>query len=122
MGEGSPDKSEDRTDLAEDRTLLANERTFSGWVRTSMAAIGVGVGFHVLFQKVEPGWVAKGIASVFILLGIILVVIAERRAFEVKHRLRSHSVEPLKSLNLKLVMYGVSLGGVSLIAAIWWLV
>jgi len=113
------DKPEDRTQLAEDRTLLANERTFSGWVRTSMAAIGVGVGFHVLFQKVEPSWVPKGIATIFILLGLFLIVIAERRAFQVKQRLHSHSVETLESLNLKVVMYGVCFGGLSLIGAIW---
>ena len=51
--------AEDRTDLAEDRTLLANERTFSGWARTAMASIGIGIGFNALFAKVEPSWVAK---------------------------------------------------------------
>ena len=72
--------AENRTDLAEDRTLLANERTFSGWARTAMASIGVGLGFNALFKAVHPTWFAKGIASVFILLGIFLIVAAERRA------------------------------------------
>jgi uncharacterized membrane protein YidH (DUF202 family) len=52
MADEGSETAQDRTQFAEDRTLLANERTFSGWARTSMAAIGLGLGFHVLFQKI----------------------------------------------------------------------
>ncbi|MBB3991179.1 DUF202 domain-containing protein [Croceicoccus naphthovorans] len=45
------DHAERKTDLAEDRTLLANERTFAGWVRTGLASVGIGLGFHALFEK-----------------------------------------------------------------------
>ena len=62
------DLAEDRTDLAEDRTLLANERTFSGWARTALATVGIGLGFHVLFEALEPAWVAKAIATLFVAL------------------------------------------------------
>ena len=122
MSEDLDDTAENRTELAEDRTLLANERTFGGWVRTAMAAIGVGVGFHVLFQKIEPSWIPKSISTIFILMAIYLIVLAEKRAGQVKERLNSHSVEPLESLNLRVVLYGVIIGGVSLILTIWFLV
>ena len=46
--------AEDRTDWAEDRTAMANERTFAGWMRTALAAIGIGIGFNALFDKLEP--------------------------------------------------------------------
>lgn len=112
----------DRTDYAEDRTLLANERTFSGWARTSMAAIGIGLGFHVLFAKLEPPWVPKAIASLFILLGIFLIFAAERRAMILKKRLDSHAVRPLNSLNLRIIAFAISAGAAALIAAIWILI
>jgi putative membrane protein len=64
--------AEDRTDLAEDRTILANERTFAGWMRTGFAAVGVGLGFQALFNKMEPDWVPKGIATAFLLIAMIV--------------------------------------------------
>lgn len=76
MADHDPERgqlAEDRTDLAEDRTLFANERTFSGWARTAMASIGIGIGFHALFRPIEPTWVAKAIATLFFLLAVFLV-------------------------------------------------
>ncbi len=52
------EKDFSRTDLAEDRTILANERTFAGWMRTALACVAIGVGFHALFPKLEPAVVA----------------------------------------------------------------
>ena len=76
----APDPATQKTLLAEDRTLLANERTFAGWMRTGLAAIGVGVGFSALFQTIQPFWVPRSIASVFLLLGASIVFAAQRRA------------------------------------------
>jgi putative membrane protein len=111
--------AEERTEYAEDRTLLANERTFSGWARTSMAAIGIGLGFNALFRTLEPSWVPKAIATLFIGLGIFLILAAERRAHGVKRRLNAHSIETVQTLNLKTIAVAISGGGLSLIAAIW---
>ena len=72
--------AEDRTDWAEDRTAMANERTFAGWMRTAFAAIGIGIGFNALFDELEPVWVPKAVATMFILLGIALIYLAQRRA------------------------------------------
>lgn len=113
--------AEDRTDLAEDRTLLANERTFGGWARTAMAAIGIGVGFNALFAKVEPSWVAKAIATVFILLGIFLVIAAERRAAGIQDRLTAHQVTNVPRANFRVMSIAVTIGAAGLIVAIWWL-
>ena len=108
-----------RTDLAEDRTILANERTFAGWMRTSMAAIAIGVGFNALFAKLEPPWVPRLIATGFLLLAIAIIVLAERRAAAVMDRLSAHVVETAKTVNLKLLTIAVSLGAGALIVAIW---
>lgn len=61
LAEDRTDYAEDRTDWAEDRTAMANERTFAEWMRTAFAAIGIGIGFNALFDKLEPAWVPKAL-------------------------------------------------------------
>ncbi len=121
-GEKRSELAEARTDLAEDRTLLANERTFSGWARTSLATIGIGIGFNALFGTLQPAWVPKAIATLFILLGIWIIAIAERRARVITQRLSAHEISALKPLNLRVIAIIFSAGAASLIAAIWLLV
>lgn len=119
MDEGGKTHSPSRTDLAEDRTILANERTFAGWVRTALACVAIGVGFQALFQRMNPPWVPRAIATAFLLLGIVLVVLAERRAAAVMTRLSTHVVETAKAMNLRLFTAIIALGATALIAAIW---
>ena len=115
----SDSEPQDRTDLAEDRTLLANERTYAGWLRTGLAAVGIGVGFHVLFQRMEPLWVPKAIATLFLLMGLAVVIAAEWRARRVLDRLSAHQVTPPRTLNLSLITAATTVGALGLIAAIW---
>jgi len=121
MGD-EPDKNElaeDRTDLAEDRTVLANERTFAGWVRTGFGAVGIGLGFHVLFEAMQPAWVPKAIATAFLLIGIYIIMVAERRACRVVARMDAHKVSEMKPANLRVIMIVTVAATVALIAAIW---
>ncbi len=113
------DLAEDRTNLAEDRTLLANERTFSGWARTSLATIGIGLGFNALFGTLQPFWVPRAIATLFILLGILIIVMAERRACTVASRLTAHEVTMLPAMNLRLIAIVFTVGAVALIVGLW---
>ena len=125
MPEETPDRTQlaaDRTDLAEDRTALANERTFAGWARTAMAAIGIGLAFRALFGEMEPTWAPKALASLFILLGVFLIVMAERRACAISARISSHSVDALQPINVRVIAIGIGLGAVTLIGAIWLLI
>jgi putative membrane protein len=108
-----------RDDLAEDRTLLANERTFAGWLRTGLATVGIGVGFHVLFQRMEPSWLPRGIATIFLLIGVAVVVGAERRARAVRDRLDAHVVASARAMNLSVITYAMAAAMLALIAAIW---
>ena len=86
MAQDDPEPGEDvstrwaefRTDLAEDRTVQATERTFAGWMRTAFAALGVGIAFHVVFSDFDPPWLARAIATLFILVGITIAFTAER--------------------------------------------
>ena len=108
-----------RTELAEDRTILANERTFAGWMRTAMASVAIGVGFHALFPAMRPPWMPRAIATAFLLLAIIVIISAERRASAVMGRLSAHVVITAKPVNLRLFAAAISLASLALIAAIW---
>ncbi len=111
--------SKERTDFAEDRTVLANERTFASWFRTGFAAVGIGLGFQALFLRMEPAWVPRSIATVFLLLGIFLFFSAERRACKVQERLSAHQVQPERNRRLRLFAFAASAAVIALIAAMW---
>ena len=111
--------AEDRTDLAEDRTILANERTFAGWIRTGFAAVGIGLGFQVLFKAMQPAWVPKAIATAFLLTGAYVIVVAERRATAVMERFDKNEAAELRPINLKVVTWTAVAATISLVAAIW---
>ncbi len=117
--EDKQELAEDRTDLAEDRTVLANERTFAGWMRTGFAAVGIGLGFNALFNKMEPDWIPKAIATSFLLIAIVIFAAAERRACSVLSRLSVHKVETVRIRNLRLITGAIVLATASLIASIW---
>ena len=108
-----------RTDLAEDRTVLANERTFASWLRTGFAATGIGIGFHALFNRIEPPWVPRAIATAFFVVAIVIFVAAERRACSVMARLHQHQVESLGRDRMRLIVAISVLATVALLAAIW---
>jgi putative membrane protein len=111
--------SSSRDDLAEDRTILANERTFGSWMRTSLACVAIGVGFKGLFPTMEPAWVPRAIATGFLLLAVLVILAAQRRAAAVLARLQPHVVAAAKGINLRLFAWLVSVGAGALIIAIW---
>lgn len=121
MGMGCDDgePAVSRTDLAEDRTVLANERTFAGWMRTSLASVAIGVGFHALFPAMSPSWVPRAIATAFLLLAVAIIVMAERRAAAVMDRLSAHVVVTVRPMNLRTLAGAIAVGALTLICAIW---
>lgn len=119
MSDGKQDLAESRTDLAEDRTVLANERTFASWLRTGYAGIGIGLAFNALFGRVEPAWVAKLIATAFLLIAIMIFLAAERRACAVFSRLETHKVQAVKITNIRVVSFASVAATIALVAAIW---
>lgn len=114
--------AEDRTDLAEDRTILAHERSFAGWLRTGMAAVGIGLGFNALFGSLDPTWVPKAIATAFLLVAGYIFVSAERRARRIFDRLDSHAVSSLKPMRIRLLSWFLTLLSFALAWAIWLLI
>jgi putative membrane protein len=121
LAEERTDWAEKRTDWAEDRTIMANERTFAGWMRTGLAAVGIGLGFNALFGRLEPAWLPKALASMFILVAIAIFFAAQAKAAAVAQRLEQHKAEPMRGLALRLVAAGLTLASIGLMGAIWWL-
>lgn len=108
-----------RTDLAEDRNIMAMERTFAGWMRTAFAAIGIGLGFKAVFGAFDPPWLAKAIATVFILAGGWLAITAQRRACRTLERLDAHKFEAIPPPNFRALAYAVATGSLVLTAGLW---
>lgn len=120
-GDERQELAETRTKMAEDRTVLANERTFASWMRTGLASVGIGLGFHALFTAMEPWWVPRAIATAFFLVGIFVTFSAERRACSVVERLHAHRVETVGVARLRTISLVVSAAIGCLIAALWML-
>lgn len=118
MGQNA-ENSASRNDLAEDRTILANERTFAGWMRTAFGAIALGIGFNALFGEWQPSWLPRAVATGFLVLAMVVIVLAERRSAAVLERLTPHIVESSRPINLKLYVALTVAGSAMLIAAIW---
>lgn len=121
LAEDRTDLAENRTDWAEDRTLMANERTFAGWMRTGLAAVGIGLGFNALFGKLEPSYVPKAIATIFILIGIFIFFAAQRNGCAVQTRMQAHKAKPLDTINMRLIAAFMAIGSASLAAGIWFM-
>jgi len=115
----SNDLAAERTDLAEDRNIMAMERTFAGWMRTAFAAIGIGLAFRAVFGEFDPPWLARAIATAFILLGAVVSYTAERRACQTFERLTAHQLHAPKIPSIRWLGWGVTAGAVFLAAALW---
>ncbi|MAP15476.1 MAG: hypothetical protein CMH86_11570 [Oceanibulbus sp.] len=115
------DLAEDRTDWAEDRTILANERTFAGWMRTGMACVAVAIGLRAVFGEFEPTWVAKAVASVFILAALYVYWAAQVSAAKTQQRLSDHHANAQPNSRMKILAAILALASIGVGAILWML-
>lgn len=99
--------------------MLANERTFAGWLRTALAAIGIGVALNALFQELNPPWVPRALATLFVLIGDFIVFHAQRQACRTSSRLTAHEVRRMERINFRLIAGAVIAGSGALVAGLW---
>ena len=99
--------------------VLANERTLASWLRTGFAAIGIGLAFNALFERMEPAWLPKAIATAFLLIALVIFRSSERRACAVLDRLATHSVRAIRPSRVRLISWASLAATVALIGAIW---
>lgn len=114
--------AQDRTDFAEDRTVLAHERSFASWMRTGMASVGIGLGFNALFPTLNPTWVAKAIATLFLLIAVLIFLSAERRARTILGRIEAHQIAAIRPIRIRLLAWAFVVATFALTGALWWLV
>ncbi|WP_137680320.1 YidH family protein [Aurantiacibacter suaedae] len=119
QSDGKNELAEFRTNLAEDRSIMAMERTFAGWIRTAFAAIGIGIAFRALFGEFDPPWLARAIATAFILTGAWLALIAQHRACKTLERLDPHQLEHISPPNFRWLAWCVAAGAGLLVAGLW---
>ncbi|WP_338243759.1 YidH family protein [Aurantiacibacter hainanensis] len=117
--ESEDGESEKRTDLAEDRTAQATERTFFGALRTAFGAIGLAIAFHVFFGDFEPPWLARGIASAFLVLAAGIALMAGRRAGKSFENLSAHEVETVRKHWIGALSWSVAIASGILIVGLW---
>ncbi|MEQ6249153.1 DUF202 domain-containing protein [Sulfitobacter sp. HNIBRBA3233] len=117
-----PDSNElaqDRTDWAEDRTILANERTFAGWMRTGMAAVALAVGLRAVFGQFDPTWLAKAVATIFIVLSLFIFWAAERSAAQTLKRLSDNAANPQPMGRMRVISVILAVGAISVGGILW---
>ena len=77
-----------RTDLALHRNLLAMERTFAAWIRTGLAAVAAGLGIAGLLEDLGPPRIILTVATILVLVGSAIYVLALWRYVEGYRQLR----------------------------------
>jgi putative membrane protein len=91
----SDSDKDNRTKWSEDRTILANERTFSAWMGTGLGSVGIAIGLKAVFGATDPTWVAKAVASMFLLVAILIYWMACRQAKKTLERISENDAEAL---------------------------
>jgi len=109
----------ERTALAGDRTLLANERTLAAWWRTAMTALAAAVGFAKLFGGTGPSGLARGGATLLVLLALLVLVIAFRNFRRTSAGVESEYAAKVPSLALWLGTLVLAATALIVAAVIW---
>ena len=99
--------------------MLANERTFAGWMRTGMASLAIGIGMHAVFGSIEPTWVAKLAASVFVAISIGIFWLAARQSTKLLERLNAHAAEPVARDHMGQIATALAVGALAVAAVLW---
>ncbi|MGB1236129.1 MAG: YidH family protein [Planktomarina sp.] len=111
--------TEKRTNWAEDRTIMANERTFSSWMGTGLACIGVAIGLKAVFGDFDPTWVAKTVASLFVMIAVYIFYSAQRQARRTFDRLTETDAEALPSRDFQKLAVFMSVASIATGAVLW---
>lgn len=111
--------SEKRTRWSEDRTLMSNERTFNSWLGTGLGCVGVAIGMKAVFGAFEPTWAAKGAASIFLLIAILLFWSARNQACATRQRLDDKDAKIRSGNSFTLVAALMILGTLATGGILW---
>ncbi|WP_299286386.1 DUF202 domain-containing protein [uncultured Tateyamaria sp.] len=119
MADRSEDDAKTRTRWAEDRTLLAIERTFASWIGTGLGGVGIAIALKAVFGATDPTWVAKVVASLFLIIAIILYWTARKQACTSIVRLTENDVITQSPRNFTLIALALTVATVATGAVLW---
>lgn len=111
--------AEDRTDWAEDRTVLANERTFAGWMRTGLGSLGMAIALQAIFGAAEPTWIARSVASLFVLVALVIFYSAWRSSGKMLERLEAHTAQPASKTHMGVIAGIMAIATLAAGAILW---
>ncbi len=111
--------AETRTKWAEDRTVLANERTFSSWMGTGLGSVGIAIGLKAVFGATDPTWVAKAVASMFLLNALLIYWAARRQACKTLERLSQNDAEAQPTKAFTILAIVMSIATIATGAVLW---
>jgi putative membrane protein len=115
----STELADTRTAWAEDRTVLANERTFAGWMRTGMACIALALGLKAVFKDTSYPLVAKGVAEVFVLAGVLIFWAAVINCRKARKRIDDHDVEAQSHRHMTLLASILTIAAIATGVILW---
>lgn len=116
---GSNELADTRTAWAEDRTVLANERTFAGWMRTGMACIALALGLKAVFKDTTYPLIAKGVAEIFVLAGVLIFWAAVINCRKARRRMQDHDVEAQSHRYMTLLASVLTLAAIATGVILW---
>ena len=70
------DTAQERTEYALNRTYMAATRTYFAMLRTGLAIAGGGVLITSILAEGWPNWIIGLLASIFIIVGFLVMIIA----------------------------------------------
>lgn len=124
MEDSSPNSKASAIDDERVRDHLANERTYLAWLRTGVAAMGLGVVIAKLkyllgssYQESSGALHAASIGLLFALIGIATIVMAAFFFLETRKEIRSRTYSSKVQFALTLAAVMVGLG----LVIIWYL-
>ncbi|MEL6451701.1 MAG: DUF202 domain-containing protein [Pseudomonadota bacterium] len=119
MSDDAQNDPDNRTKWAEDRTVLAAERTFASWVGTGLGAVGIAIALKAVFGATDPTWVAKGVATLFLGIAIMLYWSAQRQACKTVQRLHGNDVDAQSSSGFTRLAIALSVATLATGAVLW---
>ena len=108
-----------KLDESAQKTLASMPENLKRPNGVALQVIGIGLAFRAVFGEFEPPWLARAIATLFIVAGAALAVAAQRRACRTMNRLESHQFAAASIPRFRLLAWAVVFGSAMLVAGLW---
>ena len=86
---------------------------------TGLACVGVAIGLHAVFGSTDPKWLAKLVASVFLVTALAIFWAAVRQACKTYTRLNDSEVEVQGAQVFKRIGVMMSIGTLGVGIVLW---